>query len=382
MRSTSLRSSKWSLRWAGVRFVLASLVVILISSVGAPIGDAHGQRIRELESDTLRTPDKRGRVRVMIETEDDTTSSTIRIGSSRWRRQGDEESSLVRFGEDIVIDADEVIDGSVVSIGGNVIVRGRVLEDVVSVGGSIKLEDGAVVEGDAAAVGGGLDLAPDAEVMGEKFDVEFGPAVFTLGTPDGGRFFWAVFSLSLFLLLGLSALAVEWMFPTQMRRMTRHVRASLWPSFFVGLAAQVLIGPVLVILCITVIGIPAAILLPFVVTAAQIVGYVLVAAVLGAKFFDGNLDSRAAWIRGSLAGLAVLAFMTVIPLLLAGIGGGIGQFGRLLALGAIAANWTIDTLGMGAVLLSRFGSREPSVGSRVGPGDGFQEFPAGSSSPI
>ena len=382
MRNSKLRSSKRSLRWADVRCVLSSLAAMLVVSQVAFVADASAQRIRELDSDTLRTSERRDRIRVTIQTDDDTTSSTIRIGPSRWRRQGNEESSLVRFGEDIVIEADEVIDGSVVSIGGNVVVRGHVLEDVVSLGGRVTLEEGAIVEGDAAAIGGGIDRESGAEVLGEEVNIELGPAVFTVGTPGGGRYFWAFFSLSLFLFLGLTALVVEWLLPVQIRRMTGHVRSALWPSFFVGLAAQVLLGPAFVILCITVIGIPAALLLPLVMTVAQIIGYVLVAAVLGAKFSGGGLDTRAAWVRASLAGLAVFGLFTLIPVLLTAVGGGIGQLGRLLLLGAIAANWTIDTVGTGAVLLSRFGSREPSAGAGPRAEDGFQEFAAGSSNAI
>ena len=49
----------------------------------------------------------------------------------------------MRFGEDITIPADKVVDGDVVAIGGNVIVYGRVKGDVTSVGGTVELRGAA-----------------------------------------------------------------------------------------------------------------------------------------------------------------------------------------------------------------------------------------------
>ena len=55
----------------------------------------------------------------------------------------------------------------VVSIMGNIIVDGTVNEDVVTVGGGIKLGEDANVGGDAVAVGRGLYRHPNAVVKGE-----------------------------------------------------------------------------------------------------------------------------------------------------------------------------------------------------------------------
>lgn len=55
----------------------------------------------------------------------------------------------------------------VVAIFGNVIVAGDVKGDVVSVGGGIKLDEGANVTGDTVAIGRGVYRHPNAIVKGE-----------------------------------------------------------------------------------------------------------------------------------------------------------------------------------------------------------------------
>src|SRR5262249_18522581 len=65
-----------------------------------------------------------------------------------------DDASIVRLGTDIEIDSTEVVDDAVVALFGNITVRGRVGGDVVAVLGSVRLEPGSVVDGDAVAIGG------------------------------------------------------------------------------------------------------------------------------------------------------------------------------------------------------------------------------------
>lgn len=51
------------------------------------------------------------------------------------------------------------VTGSAVAIGGDVYVSGEVGEDVVALGGTVVLAPGAVVHGDAVAIGGGVERA-------------------------------------------------------------------------------------------------------------------------------------------------------------------------------------------------------------------------------
>lgn len=358
----------------------SSASLFLLLSLLAMSGESHAQRIRVLEADTLRSSGRRsGDLDVIVDVEADSGAASVRIGTSRWKRGGEESASLVRFGEDIIVEVDDVVDGSVVAFGGDVVVRGRILEDVVSFGGDVTLEGGAVVEGDAAAFGGTIERLAGSELLGEEVDVAFVPA--DVEAPfrrsGGGRTFWLLLILSAYLFLGLAGLASEWTLPDRVRRMSEHARAALWSSFFAGVAVQVLFGPALVLLCVTIIGIPVAVLLPVAYVAAQIVGFLAVVAALGARFSDGSLESRAAWIRAMLSGLGSIAAVTLSAVLLAGLSQPLAGIGKLLVLSAVVGHWTVATIGLGAVAVSRFGRRAPRRGGPETAGPNPAEFGPG-----
>src|SRR5882672_5132056 len=76
------------------------------------------------------------------------------------------DNDVVKVGQDIVIDTNDHVLGHVFAVGGNVIVRGQVDDDVVAMGGSVTLEDGAQVHGDVVSLGGQIHKAPSATVLG------------------------------------------------------------------------------------------------------------------------------------------------------------------------------------------------------------------------
>ena len=77
-----------------------------------------------------------------------------------------EQGSINCFGCSVVVKGD--LDGEIVTIGGDVTVYGRVRRDIVAVGGAIRLKNGAEIDEDAVAIGGGITtegvvLAPKRE---------------------------------------------------------------------------------------------------------------------------------------------------------------------------------------------------------------------------
>ena len=77
-----------------------------------------------------------------------------------------EHGSINCFGCSVVVKGD--LDGEIVTIGGDVTVYGRVRRDIVAVGGAIRLKNGAEIDEDAVAIGGGITtegvvLAPKRE---------------------------------------------------------------------------------------------------------------------------------------------------------------------------------------------------------------------------
>lgn len=193
------------------------------------------------------------------------------------------ENDLVRFGEDITIPADKVVEGNVVAIGGNVTVYGRVKGDVTSVGGTVEVKGAGVVEGDAVSLGGGVNTTDSASVSGSNVSIGshrfwrgwgMMPMLGLMGVVGFGT--WLVGTLVKLLLMIFFAWIALLLWKDGITRAATKLREQFGKSFLwglitmaglvvaipVGIISLVLLAAIaVVILCITIIGIPVAVLL-------------------------------------------------------------------------------------------------------------------------
>jgi len=297
------------------------------------------------------------------------------------------DNNLVRFGEDIVIPADKVIDGDVVAIGGDVTVYGRVKGDCVSVGGTVNVKDKGVVEGDAVSMGGGVATSDSASVGGSNVSLgspwthshAFWPMVGLFGAVGTG--IWLVhtlvrLALTVFLAWLALLLARERMVYAVDTMYARFGRSFLWGlAGFAGslvalptaIVLLILVGAIAIaILAITIIGIPVAIVL-LLGLILGIIGLVLglVVAVFlgflnGAMFLGQRVLGRTTE-RGKNPLLAIAVGVLLITALKVA-GKLIGVLGLIvfhpiaialgIATGALAAILTIA--GFGAMMQTRF----------------------------
>lgn len=314
----------------------------------------------------------------------------------------DEGSGIVRFLSDAEVKAGERVDGDVVALAGNVRVAGEVSGAVVAVLGSISLEKGAKVDGDAVSVLGGLRSA--GEVTGSAVSVlggfrlidsarVGGDAVCVGGTvedSDSSSVAGQVVSLGFLpLTLGMPVLttvlafiALGWvlsiffgwifaaLFPGRLARVGITSSRRTLMSIVVALVAG-LCWPVAAILLIsTIIGAPIGILLFVLVPVAQYAGQLAGTYVLGSKLLRRRLGEGAA-LGPIVAGTSLIALFFVAGALLwmkPGLSTAIAVFLFLLG---ILLQIGLSTIGTGALLLSRFGSRPHDLpGDPVAPTEG------------
>ena len=293
-----------------------------------------------------------------------------------------------RFGGDVTVGRNERVEGDVIAIGGAVTVDGEVTGDVVSIGGALTLGPDAVVRGDAVAVGGGLTSAPGARIDGEVVDVGrgaggrfrrggwWGPALFGSFWSRVGSLAATVLRLTLVLLVGLIVIAfgrgaIE---RVAARSAQTPVRAGL-----IGLLAQVLFLPVLVLTCVvlvvSIVGIPLLALVPF---AVLLLVLVMLVGFVGLAFHIGRrVASTLGWVQaGPYAAFAIGVVSIGAVTLVAKLGALAGGFllAPLTAIGYFVeyVGWTV---GFGAALLywyetqTRFGSRRPAGPPAPAPGE-------------
>ncbi len=327
--------------------------------------------------------------------------STVRVG------QGEVVNDIVSIGGDVKVDGE--VRGDAVSIGGEAKINGRVTGEVVSIGGDIELGPEAEVFGDIVTVGGQLVREEGSSVLGEVSEVDWGEFNWDLSGDwfdgwDGdwfpragdrppffrlGKVFEFVQSIVFtFLLIALSGLVLL-VAPKGVGRAKSAAASDLWVMFAVGLGVEVFFLPVLIIvsllLTVTVIGIPFAILL----WPTALIG-------LAAAFVFGYTGSAAAagdWCRhrfqgagriaaGSFGALA-LGVLTIQALaLVADLLGFLGLpwfFRAMFRLPGVLICYLAWTIGLGAVFMTRFGTSDygpaastlpptPSPADDAGPG--------------
>ena len=297
------------------------------------------------------------------------------------RRNGDR----VRVGGGVVVEAGEVVDGDVVSVAGAVTVDGEVRGDVVAVGGGVTLGPSALVGGDVTAVGGPVRRDPGAQVHGKVQEVGLGGIDFGRWTwrrnPVGvwwrstlGSAFALVGTLVRVAVLCLLAALVVLLGRDYMERAGQIAATSAITAAGVGFLAQVCFLPVLVItvvvLVMTVVGIPLLLVLPFAVLGVALIALVGFTGV--AHYVGQSVSRRFGWAEQGPYTLTVAGvLLLMLPIVLsriASLGGGV-LFPLAAALGVagIVIEYLAWTVGFGAVVLMRVRRRLDSRTSVPGP---------------
>lgn len=378
---------------AAAGLVVASLAMLLGGSADAkltpgPDSEQTEERparrgLRLLESDSLggstvaRVQRSSDGAEIWIATGADSVKISVHRGESRRGVRSESESesnsqnvstddALVRFGEDIVIEADQEIAGDVVAIGGDIEVFGLVEGDVVSVGGEVFVRPGGAVEGDVVSLGGEISRDPGARILGSDIDLHVLPGwAMDLLRPGVGHL--PLRALATFLVLGalcLLALFVDLFWGGRASGLTSVVRDRFWSSLGIGLIVLLLAPPTILLLAVTLIGIPLAVLAPPFLFLGLLVGFVLVARQVGQHLLHAEEGDRAARLAASAVGLALLVAVPFAGNLLRSGGGVASLFGSALEIFGITVWFFAAAAGFGALLRTRFGWRLPPTDDR------------------
>jgi cytoskeletal protein CcmA (bactofilin family) len=256
------------------------------------------------------------------------------------------EGSLHAVAGRITVDAP--VEGDASLAGGTITVKGPVKGDLRAAGGHVII-DGAI-GGNASVAGGKLELGPDARIAGKLSfhggDLTRDPAAVVTGaiehtTGHSNRFthehpsyalgwFW---SSGLIVLAALIAAALPG--PTQ--RMALELRERPWLTTLIGLVALATIPVIAVLLMITIVGIPIALLAIIGYAALMLVGYVWLAVVVGGLLLD-RVKPETAAVTVWRAGAAVLAMLTLTLLArLPFVGGFIAFVALIVGVGMVIA---------------------------------------------
>jgi hypothetical protein len=292
-------------------------------------------------------------------------------------RRGGRDGDRVQIGRSIRINEGEVVDGDVVAVGGSVTVGGEVRGDVVSVGGSITLGPKASVANNVVVVGGQLRRDPSAQIGGRTQEIAIGalnfenwrlssnPLRMMWGSMVGAAFALA-FTLTRLAVLCLLAALVVLFAQSYMERAGARAAADPLKAGAIGLLAQLLFLPILVItvvvLIMTIVGIPLLLLIPFVILGLAVVGLVGFTGVahrlghLALSRFGRSVDNP---YLTSIAGIILVLSPLLLARLIGLVGNGGAPFSMGLGVAGTLLEYLVWTVGFGAVALMRFSGSAP-----------------------
>jgi len=303
------------------------LVTIGVGLAGVPARAEEPATQAELEEALARIEELEVRLEV--------AEQRLREAES-WRVDG--AAPLTGAGREVVVHPDQVV-GEAVAFGDSLVVRGRVRGPAVAFGGDVRVHEGAHVEGDAVAFGGQVRVQEGGTVEGDR--VAFGPAATggilpSVLDPGGLGRTLARRLVLLLTLAGAGALAVG-LFPGQVDTVARAVEAHPVRSGLVGLGASALALFVAVVLALTLLGIPVALLALALLGLAWILGLLGLCQAVGDRLPMEGVGARR-W-TAFLGGLVILACFGVLPVVV-----------QLLV-------GTVGLVGAGAAVQTRLGTR-------------------------
>lgn len=261
------------------------------------------------------------------------------------------DGDLVMFGAVATLEQDSVVKGSVILFGANLDVSGEVNGDVVGLGGLVSLNETARVDGDVLAFGSHLDKSSGAQVMGEVTDITKAPYSFTfpgeVKIPQNNfdfspqvDFVWYV--LRVFLWAALAMLVVLFV-PQASGRVAQAFIHQPLIAAGLGLLTVVLAIPLALVFIVTIILSPLGLFTLLLFGLCWAFGLIAIGLEIGKRF--AALINRQ-WADPILAGLGTFFLMLVIN--------GVNEMVPCIGWMVPAA---IGVIGLGAVLMTRFGTQ-------------------------
>ena len=237
------------------------------------------------------------------------------------------------WGTDVIVDRDQVIDGDVTVFFGDAIIEGRVNGDVTDVGGTIDARPGSTISGKLHGFGGDYitAVAPWAASGSASAIMAENARIFS-------RLAYSVIILLVFLI-----------FPVRVRVALNRLEHHPGLSAAVGMLAIVAVIPVMILLIVSIVGIPLIVVEFAAVLAAILIGHAALGLLVGRRLFELiSPRTTPAPLAALVLGLILISMAEIVP--------GAGVFVTML----------VVLVGLGAAILAfvREGGEPPPSGLR------------------
>jgi len=237
------------------------------------------------------------------------------------------------WGTDVIVDRDQVIDGDITVFFGDAIIEGRVNGDVTDVGGTIDAHPGSSISGKQHRFGGDYVNAIAPWATSDRAS-----AIMAENGRIVSRLAYSVIILLMFLI-----------FPVRVRVALDRLEHHPGLSAAVGMLSIVAIIPIMILLIVSIIGIPLLVVEFAAVLAGILIGHAALGLLVGRRLFElVSPRTTPAPLAALLLGLILISMAEIVP--------GAGFFVTLL----------VVLVGLGSAVLAfvREGGSPPAAGTR------------------
>ena len=219
--------------------------------------------------------------------------------------------SVLVIGGDVIIGENSTVMGDVITLFGNLKVDGRVNRNIVTVLGNVDISSKASVIGDCTVILGKL-IALDSVILGKQFVVAL-PASF-----EKGKFLPIITTtvIALMVIMYIIYCLVYFIFTKRTEKVTNAIPEDLGRRFLIGFLINIAFIPLVIILIITVIGI---FIIPVVVIGYMLLNLfanVALALAVGKKLTgDNTKDGCENPYISLLSGILVVFILSIVPVI-------------------------------------------------------------------
>ena len=239
--------------------------------------------------------------------------------------------NLTTFGSKVAINGE--VQGNVVAYNSDIVIAGTVDGNIELYGGNVILQSGSHIRGDIHLYGGHFTQGSDDRLDGSVIDRTRG---LDWLINANGSFRFSIWSLLFWIVIGIG---LARFFPEHMMLVRTTVVQKTRRSLVIGLLSITLAPPVLLVLVALVLSIPLAIMIGLILVVAWALGTATVGWLVGEYVLRKVAPQHNTRLVQIVVGLTVLVLAGSLP-----------YIGWLIIIGT-------GLLGLGAVFLSRFGTR-------------------------
>lgn len=271
----------------------------------------------------------------------------------------------ILIGKGYTLPEGSVATEGIVVVGDDVTIDGTAEDDVLVVGGHLRIGPKAVIHGDVATIGGELDVDPGARIDGDVNTTHIGWPDWNWGgwpvMPRIGQVWWEgaafAFTIGRFVLVLFLSILLVVIAPRWTGSIASRLSGGPLVSVIAGFAAEIFFAPAMIVLTIaliiTIVGIPLLAGLPFLIAAFALLwvaGYATVAGALGARLRGADWYVNGLRPLDVVLGSFMLSSLTIVGQLLMMGTNWLGPIALLVR----GTGWTIEyiawTVGLGAAL--------------------------------